>query len=217
MTLTADAETTVPEITRVTVTLPATELVRAIVSVMPCAGRDVTMPAINAVHIEWGATEIVCAATDRTVLGEHTVTLLESQCDPARESGAVSVPLDTLKSFLAVVKATRPDAVTLELEGHEYRGQVEWARGTIQGIPFGAPGAFPKYRTLFPHRDSFGPIGSMIVDPARIAQLAGPKVRGKFSPLRFDFTPSENFPKPVTVTRLGDEEYRAIVMPIRPA
>lgn len=190
--------------------MPAADFVRGVTSVLACAGGDITVPAINCVRIEWDAATAFFAATDRYVLAEQTIPLA---ADPERVAGAVSVPLEALKSVLAALKATAPKGNLLDVREVEIPAVGEYGQGAIAGVDFGTPGDFPKYRSLFPGEGTRGEVTRVLFDPDKLAQLAGPKVKGRREPLDCRFTGEL---KPICVSRVGDDTFRGLLMPIRP-
>lgn len=188
-------------------TLPAADFVRGVNSVIACAGDSKTIPALHCVHVAWDALSgVQFVATDRYVCAEQTIPFREGET--VEDFGAVSIPLDAVKNALAVIKATNPATVTVTSDG-------QYTPGSVAGIAFAGVGEFPKYASLFPSLDSLGSVEAFIVDPAKVAQLAGPKVKGLHSPMRIAFGASAI--KPALVTRTNDEHFRGLLMPIRPA
>lgn len=211
-------------VTRAGTTIPTDAFLRGVSSVLPCADTDRTMPALNTVNIAWDTDGWVFAATDRYVLGEHAI----AAPDPDRVAGSVSVPVDALKSALAVIKATSPDLIAISLAWERGSGAdpLTYVPASVLGIPFESPGEFPRYKPLFPAAEDYSDLGVCAFDPAKVAQLAGPKVKlgrgsARHRDMRFIFTkPSKagsGHLRPITVTRIGDEEFRGILMPVREA
>lgn len=176
--------------------IPAVLFVEAATSVMPAACSDMTSPAIHAVHIRPDFDCLKFEATNRYVLAEHTVSL-ELEAD----TPAVTVPLTAMKSALAVIKATGATEVEVTAE-------------TVAGIPFRYDHEFPRTGALWPGEAKFAPAAGMVLDLDRITELAGPKVKGKRAPLQFTFTGEV---KPILVHRHGVDNFRGLLMPIRPA
>lgn len=184
-------------------TMPAADFVRGVTSVLAAASGDRTLPVLNAVLVEWDAYGVTFAATDRYVCAEQVVPLP----DDAREAGKALVPVEVVKSVLAVLKATAPKG-NLADDRNVLVDDCE-----VYGQAFESPGDFPRYRSLFPAADAEGEIAAVVFDPALLAKLAGPKVKGRLPALRLKFTAPV---KPVLVTRQDDEHFRGLLMPIRP-
>lgn len=194
-------------------TLTAEAFLSGVNSVLACASSDRTFPALNCVFVKWDEVRVAYVATNRYVLGEQTdrrpgVDGAIYEGDDVE--GQVSVPVDALKAALTLVKAAKPTTVELVAEG-------AYQRGSVAGIAFEEPSEFPRYESLFPKTE--GPVETMAADPLRIAELAGPKVKGRPAVLRFTFAGSPN--KPVTVARAPwpgtevDESFRGLLMPIK--
>lgn len=198
-----------------TITLSAADFVRGVNSVLACASGDRTLPAISCVRVEWDERAVVFVATDRYVMGEQTIERpAPASPDEVRACGAVSIPLETVKAVLTVLKATAPkgnlaDGREVMLAACDERG-----RGEVYGQAFESPGDFPKYRSLFPHESTQAEISRVLFDVDKLAQLAGPKVKGRREPLECRFTGEV---KPICVTRVGDDTFRGLLMPIRPS
>lgn len=190
------------------ITLPALAFVDGANSVILCASDDRTVPALNCVRVIWDAERVLFVATDRYTLAEQTIRREEAVGDV---EGAVSIPLAAVKSALAVIKAGAVTDVAIEAGG-------PYEDGSVAGVAFTEPGEFPRYELLFPRPDAFSEIGELAFDPALVAKLAGPKVKGKFAGLKFTFGSGPT--KPVTVHRMRDNEvtgptFRGLLMPIR--
>lgn len=189
-------------------TLPAPSFVEGINSVIACADDDRTVPALNCVRVIWDAERVLFVATDRYTLAEQTIRREEAVGDV---EGAVSIPLAAVKSALAVIKAGAVTDVAIEANGsHE--------QGSVAGVAFTEPSEFPRYEAVFPHPDTYSEVGQLAFDPALVAQLAGPKVKGRYAGLKFTFGSGPT--KPVTVHRMRDNEvtgptFRGLLMPIR--
>ena len=190
-------------------TLTAEAFASGVNSVLACAADDRTVPALACVFVCWDETSVKFVATNRYVLGEQTVMRPEAAEGDDIE-GRTSIPLDAAKSALAVVKATKPATVEIVSDG-------QYQQGSVAGVSFEVPGDFPKYESLFPA--TAGPVEALAADPARIAELAGPKVKGRTAALRFTFAGDPK--KPITVARLPwpgtevDESFRGLLMPIK--
>lgn len=183
-----------------TITIPAKDFTRCVLSVLACAGDDMTVPSLAVVNVSWDYDRVLFMATDRYVAAEHQLPMPDAD----RAHGAISIPRDTIKRALAVIKATTPENVTINNIAH-----------TVLGIPFRGVGEFPKIATLFDKAfATFAAVESILWDPAKLAQLAGPKVKGRYSPLRVQFTGAA---KPMLVTRQGDHDFRGLLMPCREA
>lgn len=180
-----------------TLTIPAADFVRCVQSVIGCASTDITTPVLCAVHISWGDLDVKFEATNRYVAAEQTYPTR----DDARAPDAVVIPTGALKRALAVIKATAPETVTIDPD-----------MPTVAGLAFVVPGNFPQLEKLW--TTGRADIGTVLIDPNLISLVAGPKIKGKLPTLQFTFTGET---KPVLVARQGDDTYRAILMPCRPA
>lgn len=184
------------------VTIPADDFVRCVMSVLPCASTDMTLPALVAVNVSWDGTEVTFRTTNRYVAA---VQALPYAAPEDYVCGSISIPVATVKNALSVIKATTvpgrmPAAVTIDVDLR-----------TVLGIPFEDVGEFPKIDSLFPKATA--PAESMIINPAYLALLAGPKIKGRVPTLEFALAGPV---KPITVTRQGDDTFRGLLMPCRP-
>lgn len=198
-----------------TITLSAADFVRGVNSVLACASGDRTLPALNVVRIEWDERAVVFAATDRYVMGEQTVERpAPADGEEPRSPGAVSIPLEAVKAVLAILKATAPKGNLLDTREVTIPPVPEWGHASIEGVAFGTPGDFPKYRSLFPHESTQAEIARVLFDVDKLAQRAGPKVKGRRADLECRFTGEV---KAICVKRVGDDTFRGLLMPIRPS
>jgi DNA polymerase III sliding clamp (beta) subunit (PCNA family) len=190
-----------------TLTIPAQHFADGVNSVLACASTDRTVPALFVIRVDWDAEAVRFIATDRYVLGEQTIPRPEPVGD---DEGAISVPVPAIKPALALIKAGALAEVTIECNADA------WGKGSVGGVAFDGVAEFPKYRALFPHDSAVTAIERNAFDPAKLIQLAGPKMKGSYCSLVLEYTGEA---KIIRVQRQGgltlNEGFRGLLMPIR--
>lgn len=140
-------------------TVKASDLVRALVSVMPHAGDDTTLPAISCVQFEVIEQRLYLMATDRYTVGVSHMPLPEPK-DQIKQPGVKSdldfrtvLQIADVKQLFAVAKMAStafkplPTDVTIEVKGE----QVHVTAGLESHVLRAAVGATaPPWRGLFP-------------------------------------------------------------------
>lgn len=190
-----------------TLNIPAKEFADGVNSVIACASADKMLSVLAVVRVEWDETSVRYVTTDRYVLAEQTMPRVELEGDP---EGAISIPLDVVKSTLSLIKAGAINGVSVKVEAHGP------GRHEVAGIRFDGVGEFPKYGALFPADSTITEVTRNAVDPGKLVQLAGPKVKGRYCSLLLEYTGEA---KIIRVRRLDgtdlNEGFRGLAMPIR--
>jgi DNA polymerase III sliding clamp (beta) subunit (PCNA family) len=168
------------------------------------AGRDKSLPTLNAVEVEGKSGNLTARATDRYRLieGQLTARVPEGDLDKAL------VSLDDIKRIITLAKEHKPNLVSLSRLGNTLTIS---SLGDSLTITL-REGTFPPTEQLF--TDSEGepsPIKGVAFNPAFMADYA--KIAGKGEAVKIYFTGEG---KPMRVRITGDKIlWRALLMPMR--
>lgn len=186
-----------------TVELSANALLELLEGTSTHAGRDKTLPTLNAVQIESaGEGYLMARATDRYRLIEGKIETEYGQLSPSL------IRLDDIKSIMPVLKACKSDTVLISRLGDYLNLVIGESRFTF----IVCDGTFPPTAHLFDKCESEREeIGEINFNPAFFADYA--KIAGKGNAVRVEFTAKGKpiiIHLPVTVV-----EWKALLMPMR--
>ena len=166
------------------------------------AGRDKSLPTLNAVHIEGAGGDLIARATDRYRLIEGAVRYSEGGLDPSL------VSLEDIKRIITLCKAHKNNLISITRLGDAISvsslGDV--ATFTLLG------GTFPPTEELLAKSEG-DPVAveGVAFNPALMADYA--KIAGKGAAIKIYFTGAG---KPMRVRITGDKiSWRALLMPMR--
>jgi DNA polymerase III sliding clamp (beta) subunit (PCNA family) len=166
------------------------------------AGRDKSLPVLNAVQLEGEGGALVARATDRYRFIEGTLHALEGRLD------ASLVSLDDIKRVITLCKAHKANRVQLSRIGDTLT-----VSSLSDAITFTlVDGTFPPTKELL-EKSEGEPVAveSMAFNPALVADYA--KIAGKGAGIKLYFN-GENKPMRVRIT--GDKvSWRALLMPMK--
>ena len=166
------------------------------------AGRDKSLPTLNAVQIESEGGALIARATDRYRLIEGTLHALDGRLD------ASLVPLDDIKRMITLCKAHKAHRVQLAR-----MGDALTVSSLGDAITFTLlEGKYPPTEELFLKSES-EPVAveGVAFNPALMADYA--KIAGKGAGIKLYFTGEG---KPMRVRITGDKvTWRALLMPMR--
>jgi DNA polymerase III sliding clamp (beta) subunit (PCNA family) len=166
------------------------------------AGRDKSLPTINAVQLESEGGAIVARATDRYRLIEGTLHALDGRLD------ASLISLDDIKKVITLLKAHKLHRVQLSRIGDTLTVSSLGDAITFTLLD----GNYPPMEELLTKSEG-EPVGveGMAFNPAFMADYA--KIAGKGEAIKVYFN-GENKPMRVRIT--GDKvTWRALLMPMR--
>jgi DNA polymerase III sliding clamp (beta) subunit (PCNA family) len=166
------------------------------------AGKDKSLPTLNAVEVEGGGGAFTARATDRYRLIEGQARALEGSLDKAL------ISLDDIKRIITLAKEHKPNLVSITRLGNALT--VSSLGDSINLVL--REGTFPPTEQLF--TDSEGepsPIEGVAFNPALMADYA--KIAGKGAAIKIYFTGNG---KPMRVRITSDTIiWRALLMPMR--
>lgn len=166
------------------------------------AGRDKSLPTLNAVQLEGDGGALTARATDRYRLIEGTLHALDGRLD------ASLVSLDDIKRMITLCKAHKANRVQLSRIGDALT-----VSSLGDAITFTLrDGTFPPTEELFAKCEG-EPVAveGVAFNPALMADYA--KIAGKNSAIKLYFTGEG---KPMRVRITGDAiTWRALLMPMR--
>jgi DNA polymerase III sliding clamp (beta) subunit (PCNA family) len=166
------------------------------------AGRDKSLPTLNAVDIESEGGLFKAKATDRYRLIEGSLQTLDGRLD------ASLIALDDIKRVIALCKDHKANRVQLSRIGDTITVSSLGDAITISVLA----GTYPPTEQLL--SDSEGEptaVDSVAFNPAYMADYA--KIAGKGAPIKIYFTGNN---KPMRVRITGDKiNWRALLMPVR--
>jgi len=166
------------------------------------AGRDKSLPTLNAVEVEGGGGLLVARATDRYRLIEGQARALEGSLDKAL------IALDDVKRIITLAKEHKPNRVALNRLGDSLTVSSLGDSLTVSLLG----GTFPPTEQLF--TDSEGepsPIEGVAFNPAFFTDYA--KIAGKGAAIKVYFYGDS---KPMRVRITSDKIlWRALLMPMR--
>lgn len=197
------------------ITMPASALAEALASTIPFADTDKTRPMLRTVHVMPSSEGVVFAATDRYALAQHTVPVnndgtvegVTVDGEPADGEDGFSVPLDLAKSWQKMAKG-----------GHDLPAEIVADDAQVSLTIYGQTAAdrtegykwVPNHRRMFPNNPDGTPHGQVAFSAHHLAKFHK-AVPG--APLVF--TLGETNRQPVLVTTPWQENFRAIIMPVR--
>lgn len=166
------------------------------------AGRDKSLPTLNAVEIEGGGGRLVARATDRYRLIEGAARSLEGSLDKAL------ISLDDIKRIIVLAKEHKPNRVNITRLGNAITVS---SLGDSINLTL-REGTFPPTEELFIKSEGEpSPIDSVAFNPALMADYA--KIAGKGAAIKIYFTGEG---KPMRVRITSDAIiWRALLMPMR--
>jgi DNA polymerase III sliding clamp (beta) subunit (PCNA family) len=166
------------------------------------AGKDKSLPVLNAVEIEGGGGLLIARATDRYRLIEGQARALDGSLDKAL------ISLENIKRIIALAKENKSYLVSITRLGDALTVS---SRGDSVNLML-REGTFPPTEHLF--TDSEGEpsaIEGVALNPAFMADYA--KIAGKGAAIKIYFT-GENKPMRVRITS-DTIVWRALLMPMR--
>jgi DNA polymerase III sliding clamp (beta) subunit (PCNA family) len=166
------------------------------------AGKDKSLPVLNAVEIEGGGGLLIARATDRYRLIEGQARALDGSLDKAL------ISLENIKRVIALAKENKSYLVSITRLGDALTVS---SRGDSVNLML-REGTFPPTEQLF--TDSEGEpsaIEGVALNPAFMADYA--KIAGKGAAIKIYFT-GENKPMRVRITS-DTIVWRALLMPMR--
>jgi DNA polymerase III sliding clamp (beta) subunit (PCNA family) len=166
------------------------------------AGRDKSLPTLNAVEVEGGGGAFTARATDRYRLIEGQARALEGSLDKAL------ISLEDIKRVIALAKAHKSNLVSVTRLGDSLT--VSSLGDSLSVTLLG--GTFPPTADLFAKSEGEpSPIEGVAFNPALMADYA--KIAGKGAAIKLYFTGEG---KPMRVRITGDKIlWRALLMPMR--
>ena len=166
------------------------------------AGKDKSLPVLNAVEVEGGGGLLTARATDRYRLIEGSARTLEGSLDKAL------ISLDNIKRIIALVKEHKSNLVSITRLGNALTVS---SLGDSVNLML-REGTFPPTEQLF--TDSEGEpsaVEGMAFNPSFMADYA--KIAGKKAAIKIYFT-GEGKPMRVRITS-ETITWRALLMPMR--
>ena len=166
------------------------------------AGKDKSLPTLNAVHVESEGGLFKAKATDRYRLIEGSVQTLDGRLD------ASLISLDDIKRIITLCKAHKANRVQLSRIGNALTVSSLGDAITFTLLD----GTFPPTEELFKKSEG-DPVAveGVAFNPALMADYA--KIAGKKAGIKIYFTGEG---KPMRVRITGDKiSWRALLMPMR--
>lgn len=166
------------------------------------AGKDKSLPTLNAVHIESEGGLLKAKATDRYRLIEGSLQTLDGRLD------ASLISLDDIKRIITLCKAHKANRVQFSRIGDTITVSSLGDAITFTVLA----GTFPPTEQLLSdsEREPIA-VDSIAFNPAFMADYA--KIAGKKAAIKVYFTGAG---KPMRVRITGDEiSWRALLMPMR--
>jgi DNA polymerase III sliding clamp (beta) subunit (PCNA family) len=166
------------------------------------AGRDKSLPTLNAVEVEGGGGAFTARATDRYRLIEGQARALEGSLDKAL------ISLEDTKRIIALAKAHKSNLVSITRLGNSLT--VSSLGDSLSVTLLG--GTFPPTADLFAKSEGEpSPITGVAFNPAFMADYG--KIAGKGAAIKVYFTGEG---KPIRVRITSDTiNWRALLMPMR--
>ena len=166
------------------------------------AGRDKSLPTLNAVEVEGGGGLLVARATDRYRLIEGGARALEGSLDKAL------ISLEDIKRIITLSKAHKSNLVSITRLGDSLTVSSLGDSLTVTLLD----GTFPPTAHLFTASEGEpSPIEGVAFNPAFMADYG--KIAGKGAAIKIYFT-GENKPMRVRITS-NTINWRALLMPMR--
>jgi DNA polymerase III sliding clamp (beta) subunit (PCNA family) len=184
------------------VELEGESLLELLEGVSSHAGKDKTMPTLNAVHIESEGGLFKAKATDRYRLIEGSLPTLDGRLEPSL------IPLYDIKRVIALCKDHKANLVQFSRMGDTITVSSlgDAITFTVSG------GTYPPTEQLFSDSER-EPVAveGVAFNPALMADYA--KIAGKKAAIKIYFTGEG---KPMRVRITGDKiTWRALLMPMR--
>lgn len=184
------------------VELEGVSLLALLEGVSSHAGKDKSLPTLNAVHVESEGGLFKAKATDRYRLIEGSLQTLDGRLEPSL------VSLDDIKRVITLCKAHKANRVQLSRIGDTITASSlgDAITFTLLG------GTFPPTEELFSKSEG-DPVAveGVAFNPALMADYA--KIAGKKAAIKLYFTGEG---KPMRVRITGDKiTWRALLMPMR--
>jgi DNA polymerase III sliding clamp (beta) subunit (PCNA family) len=182
--------------------LEGEQLLTLLEGVSTHAGRDKSLPVLNAVEVEGGGGAFTARATDRYRLIEGQARALDGSLDKAL------ISLEDIKRIITLAKAHKPNLVNITRLGNALTVSSLGDSLTVTLVE----GTFPPTAELFNNSEGEpSPITGVAFNPALMADYA--KIAGKGAAIKLYFTGEG---KPMRVRITGDKIiWRALLMPMR--
>jgi DNA polymerase III sliding clamp (beta) subunit (PCNA family) len=182
--------------------LEGEQLLTLLEGVSTHAGRDKSLPALNAVEIEGGGGAFTARATDRYRLIDGQARALDGSLDKAL------VSLDDIKRIITLLKGHKGHLVSITRLGNALSVSSLGNVATFNLVE----GTFPPVEDLFAKSEAEpSPVEGVAFNPALMADYA--KIAGKGAAIKLYFTGEG---KPMRVRITGDKIiWRALLMPMR--
>ena len=184
------------------VELEGNNLLELLEGVSSHAGKDKSLPTLNAVHVEGEGGLFKAKATDRYRLIEGSLQTLDGRLEPSL------VSLDDIKRVITLCKAHKANRVQFSRIGDTISVS---SLGDAITLTVSA-GTFPPTEELFSKSEG-DPVAveGVAFNPALMADYA--KIAGKKAGIKLYFTGEG---KPMRVRITGDKiTWRALLMPMR--
>ncbi len=182
--------------------LEGEQLLTLLEGVSTHAGRDKSLPVLNAVEVEGGGGAFIARATDRYRLIEGQARGLEGSLDKAL------ISLEDIKRIITLAKAHKPNLVNITRLGNALTVSSLGDSLTVTLVD----GTFPPTEDLFNKSEGEpSPITGVAFNPALMADYA--KIAGKGAAIKLYFT-GEGKPMRVRITS-DTIAWRALLMPMR--
>ena len=166
------------------------------------AGRDKSLPTLNAVHIEGAGGDLIARATDRYRLIEGAVRYSDGSLEPSL------ISLDDVKRIITLCKAHKNNLVSIT----RFNKSISVSSlGNVTTFDL-LDGTFPPTEELFKKSEG-DPVAieGVAFNPALMADYA--KIAGKKAGIKLYFTGAG---KPIRVRITSDKiTWRALLMPMR--
>lgn len=166
------------------------------------AGKDKSLPTLNAVHIEGAGGDLIARATDRYRLIEGAVRYSDGSLEPSL------ISLDDVKRIIVLCKAHKNNLVSIT----RFNKSISVSSlGNVTTFDL-LDGTFPPTEELFKKSEG-DPVAveGVAFNPALMADYA--KIAGKKAGIKLYFTGEG---KPMRVRITGDKiSWRALLMPMR--
>lgn len=188
------------------ITVKADGMARILGNALAHAGKDDTLPVLNAVRLECAEGTLTAVGTDRYSLGLDTAQLVDSTGDftflLGRDDATriIKACKEHGKAWRSVVGGPTVD---LTVEGDRLTFTTYGQQITAQPVI----GEFPRYRGLFP--DTTDATEHVALSPSNLAKLTKLTTDSKNTPLRFYFISAT---KPVVVRV---DTFVGLLMPCR--
>jgi DNA polymerase III sliding clamp (beta) subunit (PCNA family) len=178
------------------------QLLELLEGVSSHAGKDKSLPTLNAVEIEGGGGLLVARATDRYRLIEGGARAIEGSLDKAL------ISLENVKRIITLAKENKSYLVSITRLGNALTVS---SRGDSVNLML-REGTFPPTEELFTKSEGEpSPIEGVAFNPAFMADYA--KIAGKGAGIKIYFT-GEGKPIRVRITS-NTINWRALLMPMR--